>query len=186
MLSATPPEALIYKRTHPGDPDRFGRFGIQDCMGRVRNCDYDIVIGVGGTSGEPRSYRLDRKINWVGRWPRRRPHPHPIARADLIEFAPGDFAVFEDHGPLLQDLSPALARRVFGTRNRFLNRKLSPVERREAFRVVSIILSNPNRFGAGSDGTNGGSCPPRSNPSNGGGCGPRRCRPRSRPPRAGG
>jgi len=27
---------LIYKRTHPGDPDREGRFGIHGCMGRVR------------------------------------------------------------------------------------------------------------------------------------------------------
>jgi len=39
---------LIYKRTHTGDPDLKGRFGIHDCMGRVRDYDYDAVIGVGG------------------------------------------------------------------------------------------------------------------------------------------
>jgi hypothetical protein len=27
---------LIYKRTHTGDPDANGCFGIYDCMGRVR------------------------------------------------------------------------------------------------------------------------------------------------------
>ena len=39
---------LIYKRTHPGDPDEKGRFGICDCMGRVRAWDFEAVIGVGG------------------------------------------------------------------------------------------------------------------------------------------
>ena len=36
---------LIYKRTHPGDPDAKGRFGIYDCMGRVRAWDFEAVIG---------------------------------------------------------------------------------------------------------------------------------------------
>lgn len=182
MLNSAPPEALIYKRTHPGDPDRLGRFGIQDCMGRVRNCRFDIVIGVGGTSGEPCSHRLDRKINWVGRWPRRRTHPHPLARADLVEFAPGDFVVLEHRGPLLQDLSRSLAQRVFGSRNRFLNRKLSVIERREALRVVNLILANPGRYGGNGGGLNGGGCPPRTKPPSTGGCGPRRCPPRKQPP----
>ena len=28
---------LTCKQTHTGDPDRFGRFGVSDCIGRVRN-----------------------------------------------------------------------------------------------------------------------------------------------------
>jgi hypothetical protein len=40
---------LTYKRTHVGDPDQDGRFGIYDCMGRVRNYPFDAVIG--GTPG---------------------------------------------------------------------------------------------------------------------------------------
>ena len=39
---------LIYKRTHLGDPDLFGTFGINDCMGEVRARQFDAVIGVGG------------------------------------------------------------------------------------------------------------------------------------------
>jgi hypothetical protein len=35
---------LIYKRTHTGDPDASGCFGIFDCMGRVRALDFDAVI----------------------------------------------------------------------------------------------------------------------------------------------
>jgi hypothetical protein len=41
-------DVLIYKRTHPRDPDVDGRFGCEDCMGAVRSRSYDAVIGVGG------------------------------------------------------------------------------------------------------------------------------------------
>jgi hypothetical protein len=187
MLNSALPSALIYKRTHPGDPDGLGRFGNEDCMGRVRDYRYDFVIGVGGTSSEPRSHCLDRKINWVGRWPKRRDHPMPGARADLIEFAPGDYVVMEERGPLLQSLSQMLATRVFGTRNRFLNGSLSLVERREAARVVNKILANPVQYGARGAGRNAVG---RSNEHGPLGaetiCRPRRCSRRSPPPRAGG
>lgn len=56
---------LIYKRTHHGDPDETGQFGIHDCMGRVRTWDFDAVIGVGGQGPEPRSHGLDGKVNWT-------------------------------------------------------------------------------------------------------------------------
>lgn len=45
---------LIYKRTHVGDPDDSGRFGLYNCMGRVRGYDFDAVIGVGGIGNEER------------------------------------------------------------------------------------------------------------------------------------
>ena len=32
---------LTYKRTHTGDPDHLGRFGVNDCMGGVRNLRFD-------------------------------------------------------------------------------------------------------------------------------------------------
>lgn len=187
MLNSDAPSALIYKRTHPGDPDGFGRFGNEDCMGRVRNYRYDFVIGVGGTSGEPRSHRLDRKINWVGRWPKRRVHPWPRARGDLIEFSPGDYLVMEEHGPLLQSVSRLLATRVFGTRNRFLNRSLSQTERREAARVVNKILANPAQYIAGrAGGEEGGGCSKDRPHGTDGVCHPRRCSRQSPQPRSGG
>ena len=33
---------FIYKRTHKHDPNDKGVFGIQDCMGRMRNGKYDV------------------------------------------------------------------------------------------------------------------------------------------------
>ena len=56
---------LIYKRTHHGDPDATGQFGIHDCMGRGRAWDFEAVIGVGGVGPEPRSQGLDCKVNWI-------------------------------------------------------------------------------------------------------------------------
>ena len=50
---------LIYKRTHTDDPDRLGQFGINDCMGKVRDRDFDAVIGIGGISAQPRSKNIE-------------------------------------------------------------------------------------------------------------------------------
>ena len=57
---------LIYKRTHLGDPDKYGCFGIRDWMAQVRGYDFEAVIGVGGTGSEPKYCKIDGKINWVG------------------------------------------------------------------------------------------------------------------------
>ena len=35
---------LIYKRTHSGDPDpTSGRFGVRDCMGKVRDRCLNVI-----------------------------------------------------------------------------------------------------------------------------------------------
>jgi len=61
---------LIYKRTHHGDPDEAGQFGIFDCMDRVRSWNFDAAIGIGGQGAEPRRHELDGKVNWIGIGPR--------------------------------------------------------------------------------------------------------------------
>lgn len=62
---------LIYKRTHKGDPDEKGIFGIHDCMGRIRNWEYDAVIGIGGKTAWIVDEDIKYKINWVGIGPKR-------------------------------------------------------------------------------------------------------------------
>lgn len=57
---------LIYKRTHTGDPDASGCFGICDCMGRVRAMDFDAVIGIGGIGSEAKGAGIAGKITWIG------------------------------------------------------------------------------------------------------------------------
>lgn len=59
-------KTLVYKRTHIGDPDENGILGINDCLGRIRSCDFEAAIGIGGTSSHPRAVRINGKVNWIG------------------------------------------------------------------------------------------------------------------------
>ena len=59
-------KTLIYKRTHRGDPDDSGIFGISDCMGKVRGHDFDAVIGGGGVAPDPGHQCIAEKLTWIG------------------------------------------------------------------------------------------------------------------------
>lgn len=107
---------LIYKRVHIGDPNARGEFGCSDCMGQVRGYDYDAVIGIGGSSFEPRYHRIDGKITWVGVGPHRWPPIHPRG-APLVTF--DRFVLFDSAGEKLKDFAPALAEYFFSKHRRF-------------------------------------------------------------------
>ena len=123
---------LTYKRTHIGDPDPKGRFGINTCMGRVRDHKFDAVIGVGGVDSEPRSYGISEKINWVGIGPIR--HAAPLKRASEVTFE--HFVLLEDQGPKLEALAPNLARRLFKGGARLLLAGYSDLEFGEARGII--------------------------------------------------
>jgi hypothetical protein len=132
---------LIYKRTHIGDPNASREFGNEDCMGRVRSYPFDAVIGVGGVSGQPVHQQIARKINWVGRNPKRSPGGDG-ARGPIVTFDQQNFRLFEHNGPLLSDLAPILAKRVYGSRSRFVFTSLSSAEQREARTLIDLILDS--------------------------------------------
>ena len=100
---------MIYKRTHTGDPDESGCFGIRLCMGRVRKRDFDAVIGVGGVGREPIHEGIDRKITWIGI------RPHQVGVGDdgypLLAFE--HFYLKDEKGLLLIEKAPTLAKRLF-------------------------------------------------------------------------
>ena len=123
---------LIYKRTHVGDPDEFGRFGINDCMGRVRNYRYDAVIGVGGTGWEARSHAIDRKITWVGIGPKRK-YGGSSRRAAIVEFE--HFVLFDHAGPPLYSRAPNLANKIYSGR-RYILDSYSETEISEAISII--------------------------------------------------
>lgn len=129
---------LIYKRTHPGDPDRSGEFGVYDCMGRVRSWSFDAVIGVGGMGSEPRSYRLDGKVNWIGIGAHKRHTPN--ARGPLVTF--DHFRFYGDRGPDFERLAPVLAQRMY-SRNVRLLMALSSEERAEVSRILALAKTSP-------------------------------------------
>jgi hypothetical protein len=110
-----PIRVLVYKRTHHGDPDQYGQFGINDCMGRVRARDFDAVVGVGGIGSEPRKAGIAGKVNWIGIGP----HKRPGRRGPIVTF--DHFLDFGVNGPDFTHLAPRLAARMYGRNVRSTN-----------------------------------------------------------------
>jgi hypothetical protein len=150
---------LTYKRTHIGDPDENGRFGIYDCMGRVRNYPFDAVIGVGGTGREPISYGIDRKINWVGINPTRM--PRRSGNGVVVTFK--KFLILDKDGPLLKTLAPSLARRMYQRGARILFNDYSKREQREAVAILKWSRNRKSQMVRGSKDASG--CPDRCHPN---------------------
>lgn len=131
---------LIYKRTHTGDPDHIGWFGIGDCMGRVRNMEFDAVVGIGGMGREARAAAIAGKLNWVGIGATKVPSN---GRGPLVHFA--HFILFDANGPELWKLAPKLASRFYATHGpRFkIDEDLSNEERVEVARILRRAKGKP-------------------------------------------
>jgi hypothetical protein len=116
---------LTYKRTHTGDPNESGVFGVNDCIGRVRDLEFDAVIGIGGTSAEPRSYQIDGKITWVGigAHKRRGRWPSSVVIFDI-------FVLVDSDGPTVVSMAPLLARRMYEGKVRYMTTGYSAEIRR--------------------------------------------------------
>jgi hypothetical protein len=123
---------LVYKRTHNGDPDEQGCFGIRDCMGGVRGRDYDAVIGVGGTGDEPRSWGIAGKVNWIGIGPHRQPG---TPRGPLVTF--DHYVYYGENGPSFHDLAPTLARHVYGNNVR-TKMRFTDAEQQEVDAILAL------------------------------------------------
>ena len=129
---------LVYKRTHIGDPDPGGRFGIHGCMGRVRAWDYDAVIGVGGLGPEPTSHGIDGLVTWIGIGPRKSTEKDP--RGPLVTF--DHFVLYDASGPLLHEHAPRLAKHMYEGRVRVLINP-SPEEAKEIARLLRRARKAP-------------------------------------------
>jgi hypothetical protein len=101
-------DTLIYKRTHKGDPDEAGIFGIHECMGRVRGWSFEAVIGVGGKSPWRGHEGIALKINWIGIGPFR---TETGGRGPRVGF--DHFVLLDEDGPELRRHAPNLFRYMF-------------------------------------------------------------------------
>lgn len=149
---------LIYKRTHPGDPDNKGRFGIHDCMHSVRTWGFEAVIGVGGIGAEPESHGLARKVNWIGMG------PHKRAAADkrglIVTF--DHFLLFESDGPSFPELAPKLANRMYSKNVRKVMNSLDRKELEEVRKILALAKDAPPSSAGGAGGvTASKKCLPR-------------------------
>lgn len=130
---------FIYKRTPTGDPDRDGRFGVRDCMGRLRDSEFEAVIGVGGIGSQAKSQKINRKVNWIGIGPRKRKSPGKYG--PVVTFS--QFVLFETKGKKLKDIAPKLARRMYsehGPRFTF-NDDFTEAEQAEVDRLLKMAKS---------------------------------------------
>src|SRR5262245_43741838 len=131
---------LVYKRTHPYDPDEFGCFGIEDCMGGVRAREFDAVIGVGGTGVEAQSYNIDGKVNWIGIGTHKHKPPRGY-RGPLVTF--DHFILFEADGPDFRHLAPNLANRIYLTQGRCSFIRFNATEQAEVRRILMLAKTEP-------------------------------------------
>ena len=127
---------LIYKRTHKHDPDESGIFGIQDCMGQIRNWNYDAVIGIGGKSAWEGHTDIKYKINWIGLEPK---VIGSTKRGNLVAFA--HFELYEENGSDIKEHYPELFNYMYvdGNRKRF---DMSSDLPESVFEEVKVILDS--------------------------------------------
>ena len=132
---------FIYKRTHKHDPDDGGRFGIHDCMGRLRDSHFDAVIGIGGICGQAIADEISGKINWIGIGPRRKAAKG--RRGSVILF--DNFVLYEDRGKDFDSIAPTLASRLYTSRSpRFLfSDDFNVTELAEVQRVLKLAKNKP-------------------------------------------
>jgi len=109
---------LIYKRTHKGDPDEKGIFGNQDCMGRIRNWNYDAVIGIGGKTSYKGQENIRYRINWVGLGPKR--FKSNSKRGDYVLFS--HIEVYEENGEEIQHNYPSLFNHMYNYQKMFITK----------------------------------------------------------------
>lgn len=130
---------LVYKRTHSGDPDANGCFGVYDCMGAVRDRDYEAVIGVGGIGSEAKANEIDGKVTWVGIGP----HKTYVRGKRGPEVTFDHFLYYGSKGPDFKTLAPVLAARMYAHNIRSILDGLTTQELAEAIEIVQLAIGAP-------------------------------------------
>lgn len=131
---------LVYKRTHTGDPNESGIFGIHDCMGQVRGWSFDAVIGVGAKGPRRGHEDIAYRITWIGINPRRTDAPD--LKGPLVEFE--RFVLWDETGQDLRTLAPNLFRYMFEERNvRHVMSRSLPTEMQKEVTDILRLVENP-------------------------------------------
>ena len=133
---------LIYKRTHNGDPNANGCFGVHDCMGSVRDYAFDAVIGIGGIGTDAQANGIAGKINWIGIGPNKL--NASSRRGPEVTFE--HFLDYGTAGPDFRTAAPKLAKRMYDHNARFLLHGFTATEFAEATEIVRRAYhSRPSR-----------------------------------------
>jgi len=122
---------LVYKRTHNGDPDQYGCFGVKDCMGAIRKWDFDAVIGVGGIGPEAHANGIADKVNWIGIGPHK---TDTQKRGPDVTF--DRFLDFGTEGPDFLGSAPTLAKRMY---SRNVRHVMDGLDKQEYAEVLGLL-----------------------------------------------
>ena len=129
---------LIYKRTHRGDPNESGVFGIYDCMGQIRGWNFDSVIGVGKSPWRGHE-GLAYRINWIGINPTKQIKAR--LRGPLVTFQ--YFALCDEDGPELKTVAPGLFKYMFEgkgkSRHHAMSRSLPGNIQAEITKLLTLV-----------------------------------------------
>ena len=107
-------------------------------MGRVRAYDFDSVIGVGGKSTQPRSQGIAEKLNWIGLGARKKTANN--RKAPVVIFK--HFILYEDKGEPIEDIAPALAKRLL-SRNARVLMNFTQAEQKEINKILDMAKDAP-------------------------------------------
>lgn len=130
---------LVYKRTHNGDPDPNGCFGAYDCMGAVRDRNFDAVIGVGGIGPEAVRNRIDGKVNWIGIGPLK----VYVSGKRGPEITFDHYLYYGTEGSDFKKLAPKLAERMYSNNVRSVLHGLSELELEDVIKIVELANAEP-------------------------------------------
>jgi hypothetical protein len=109
-------------------------------MGRLRSCDFNAVIGIGGICDLAKMEGISRKLNWIGIGAKQQ---RTYKRGPLITF--DHFVLFEENGRELQAIAPILAKRLLilnGPRFLFSD-DFNKIEWAEVERILKLAESAP-------------------------------------------
>ena len=134
---------LIYKRTHTGDPNEEGIFGIHNCMGRVRSWSFDSVIGIGGKSPWSCDKDIAYRITWIGIKPHQTYTP-PDYKGPRLEF--DLFVLWDSSGPYLETIAPNLYRYMFEDQQvrHVMSRSLPSGMQEEVMTILRLAENHPS------------------------------------------
>lgn len=135
------PIVLIYKRTHKHDPREDGIFGIENCMGKIREWQFDAVIGIGGKRPWAEDKGIAKKINWIGVGATK--HKVSSFTHKVVTFK--NFCLFEEKGLLLETIAPKLSQYLYveNSRCRFVkSTSLNEEMYQEVLKVLELAKNS--------------------------------------------
>lgn len=135
------PVVLIYKRTHKGDPYFEGVFGRNECMGQVRNWEYDAVIGIGGKRPDSGHEKIAFKINYIGIGAKKGSN-NPRDGWPHVVF--DKFCLYDEEGELVDTIAPELYKHMYDVNRRVVKSdSLSEDIYKEVLEILKLAENSP-------------------------------------------